>query len=198
MEAFFDRLRDFPMAVFAIIAERPTERPYEGVDRLQNHHRFLLDRVEMFMERDHPDELALLVYDNLDPGNAAKFAACLDSYFERGPGKGLKHIVPSALFVDSEFAPGIQVADRFAYAVRMNEEHKLYQQSVIADPYLSTIKRYASLVRSKTRDYELPEVHDGFQSYGISTIGADKLIYETPSKQFQRGASAGEGSVETG
>jgi hypothetical protein len=147
------------------------------------------------MERDHPDDLALLVYDNLDPGSAAKFAASLDSYFERGVGKGLKYIVPSALFVDSEFAPGIQVADRFAYVVRMNEEKKLFQQQVISDPYLSTIKRYATLVRSKTKNYELADVHDGFQCFGISTVGADKLSYEGPSKRVQRTSATGDRPV---
>ena len=138
------------------------------------------------MEREHPDDLALLVYDNLDPGTAAKFAASLDGFFERGGGKGFTHLVPSALFSDSEFTPGIQVADRFAYVIRLNEENSLYQQQVIADPYLSTIKRYASIVRNKTRNYELPEVESGFLCYGISTITADKFIYEKPTPRFER------------
>lgn len=98
----------------------------------------------------------------------------------RGGGKNFPYVVPSALFSDSEFTPGIQVADRFAYVVRLNEEEGLYQQNVISDPYFSTIKRYASIVRSKTRNYELPDVHAGFLCYGISTIGADKFIYERP------------------
>lgn len=93
------------------------------------------------MEREHPDDLALLIYDSLDPGNAGKFAASLDTYMERGGGRNLKRVVPSALFCDSEFTPGIQVADRFAYVVRINEEKELYKQQVIGDPYLSTIKR---------------------------------------------------------
>jgi hypothetical protein len=82
--------------------------------------------------------------------------------------------------------PGIQVADQFAYVVRINEDKALYQQQVVSDPYLSTIKRYAALVRSKTKNYELADVEDGFQSYGITTISADKFPYEAPSRRFQR------------
>lgn len=144
------------------------------------------------MEREHPDDLALLVYDNLDPGSAANFAASLDNFFERGGGKSLTHIVPSALFSDSEFTPGIQVADRSAYAVRINEEKVLFQQAVVSDPYLSTMKRYAALIRNKTRNYELPEKEAGFTSYGISTISAEKLNYDGPHGQrFTRGAARG-------
>ena len=196
-EAFFDRLRDFPLTVFAVVAERPEKEPYEGPDNLQAHHRFLLDRIELFMEREHPNDLALLVYDDLDPGNATKFAQSLDGFMERGPGKGMKHIVPSALFANSEFAPGIQIADRFAYVVRINEEELLYQSPVHADPYFSTIKRFASIVRQKTKNYELPEVEPGFMSYGISTISADKFQYGAPDRAGRaqpvktNGASAG-------
>ncbi len=74
------------------------------------------------------------------------------------------------------------MADRSAYAVRINEEKLLYQQSVILDPYLSTVKRYAGIIRSKTRNYERPEIQAGFTSYGISTISADKLIYDAPQR----------------
>jgi hypothetical protein len=181
-EAFFDRLRDFPFTIFAVVTERPTRQPYEGPDLLQTHHRWLLERVNAYMEREHPDDLALLVYDNLDPGSAANFASSLDNFFERGGGKALTRIVPSALFSDSEFTPGIQVADRSAYVIRLNEENLLYQQPVVSDPYLSTMKRYAGVIKNKTRNYELPEVEEGFTSYGITTMSADKLTYDAPAR----------------
>lgn len=190
-EAFFDRLRDFPLTTFAMVCERPTQTPYEGPEVLQAHQRYLLDRVDLFMEREHPDDLALLIYDNIDPGSARNFAASLDNYMERGGGQKLKRIVPSALFSDSEFTPGIQVADRFAYVVRINEEKALYQQQVVSDPYMSTIKRYAALVRTKTKNYELPEVDEGFMSYGISTMSADKFTYEAPPQRSPRGGRRG-------
>lgn len=180
-ESFFDRLRDFPLTIFAVVCERPTRAPYEGPDVLQAHQRYLLERVNTFMEREHPDDLALLIYDNIDPGSARNFASSLDAYMERGAGHRLKYVLPSALFSDSEFTPGIQVADRFAYVVRINEEKKLYQQQVISDPYMSTIKRYAAIVRAKTKNYELPDIEDGFTSWGISTMSADKLTYDGPT-----------------
>jgi len=69
---------------------------------------FLLERIDLFMEREHPDDLALLIYDSLDPGNAGKFAASLDTYMERGGGRNLKRVVPSALFATRSSRPAFR------------------------------------------------------------------------------------------
>ncbi len=48
-EAFFDRLRDYPLTVFAVVAERPEQAPYEGTRgrTASKRIRYLLDRIEL-------------------------------------------------------------------------------------------------------------------------------------------------------
>ena len=94
--------------------------------------------------------------------------------------------MPSVLFSDSEFAAGLQVADRFAYVLRLNEQEELYRKSTLSDPYFSTIKRYAGMVWSKNQDYDLPDVAEGFICCGISTITAEKFDYGPPSEWSSR------------
>jgi hypothetical protein len=89
----------------------------------------------------------------------------------------MQHIVPSPLFVDSALTPGIQIADMSAYVLRIAYERNLLQDRAIADPYLSTIKRFANVVRDKTVNY--PK-EDGGTWYGITVISASRFMYEPP------------------
>jgi hypothetical protein len=177
-ETVFDRLRDFDLTTFAIVMERPTQMPYEGPAFLQTQHRWLLERIERFMDREHPRFHAVPVFDGQDPNSNKKFADCFTAFMARTTaGKAMHHIVPSPLFVDSSLTPGIQIADLFAYVTRLNYEHGLYQTGSLADPYFSTIKRYANVVRQKTINYERD---DGTYWYGIATMDSTKFIYGPP------------------
>jgi len=65
-EGFFEMVNDFNMTVFAMVMERPDKAPYEGPELLQCHHRYLFNRVERFMAEEHPNHMALPIYDALD------------------------------------------------------------------------------------------------------------------------------------
>ena len=118
-EGFFEIVNDADVTVFAMVMERPSKAPYEGPELLQCHHRYLLDRIERFMSEEHPNSMALPIYDALDPTQTRIFAASFNSFMSRSnPGRAMQHVVPSPLFVDSALTPGIQIADRFAYALR--------------------------------------------------------------------------------
>ncbi|MBA3432909.1 MAG: hypothetical protein H0U08_02320 [Actinobacteria bacterium] len=80
--------------------------------------------------------------------------------------------------MDSGLTPGIQIADRFAYVLRLYEENQLQRQRIIGDAYLATINRYAKIVWSKTKNYDRG---DGFTIHGISRIAATKFDYELPA-----------------
>jgi len=178
-EGFFDMVNDAEVTVFAMVMERPDKPPYEGPELLQCHHRWLFDRIERFMAEEHPSHMALPIYDALDPGSTRIFAASFNSFMSKSnAGRAMQHIVPSPLFVDSALTPGIQIADRFAYVLRLHEENQLQRQGIIGDAYLATIKRYARIVWSKTREYDRG---DGFIIHGISRIAAAKFDYELPA-----------------
>lgn len=178
-EGFFEMLNDVDLTVFAMVMERPDRAPYEGPELLQCQHRYLLDRIERFMAEEHPNHMALPIYDNLDPTQTRIFAASFNSFMSKSnAGRAMQHIVPSPLFVDSALTPGIQVADRFAYVLRLYEENQLQRQGIVGDAYLATIKRYAKVVWPKTKNYDRG---DGFIIHGISRIAASKFDYELPA-----------------
>jgi hypothetical protein len=178
-EGFFEMVNDMDMAVFAMVMERPDRAPYEGPELLQCHHRYLLNRIERFMAEEHPNHMALPIYDALDPGSTRMFAAGFNSFMSKSnAGRAMQHLVPSPLFVDSGLTPGIQIADRFAYVLRLYEENQLQRERIIGDPYLATINRYAKIVWSKTKNYDRG---DGFTIHGISRIAATKFDYELPA-----------------
>jgi Protein of unknown function (DUF3800) len=175
VDSVFELLRDFDLSVFAIVMERPDKELYEGPEFLQTHFRWLFERVDRFMEREHPNHWAIPIFDGQDPGSNKKFSRCFEAFMARSDaGRAMRHIVPSPLFVDSAITPGIQVADLFAYAIRENYENSLFE-GVTSDPYFSALKRYANIVRSKTMNYES---ETGYVWYGISTMDAGKFVYE--------------------
>ncbi|MGH2453528.1 MAG: DUF3800 domain-containing protein, partial [bacterium] len=177
-EQLFEMLRDFPLTIFGIVMERPAHVLYSAPGFLQTQYRWLLERIERFMERDHPDDFAIPIFDGQDPSSNHIFSDSFTGYMVRTEGgRALKQIVPSPLFVDSSLTPGIQVADVCAYVTRLNHEENLYQREIVGDPYLSAIKRYAAVVRQKTINFERD---DGLNIYGIGTMDPRKFVYVGP------------------
>lgn len=186
-ESLFEMLRDFPLTIFGIVMERPTQVLYSGPDFLQTQYRWLLERIERFVEREHPEHFAIPIFDGQDPSSNHIFSDGFTGYMVKTEGgHAMRHIVPSPLFVDSSLTPGIQIADVCAYVTRLNYEEGLYQRDV-GDPYLSAIKRYAAVVRQKTINYER---EDGLTIYGIGTMDPRKFVYA------KAGAEPGEAEPE--
>ncbi|MGH8907413.1 MAG: DUF3800 domain-containing protein [Egibacteraceae bacterium] len=90
-------------------------------------------------------------------------------------GRSMSYILPSPLFADSSLTPGLQIADLFAYALRVNYENNLRLQRNLMDPYLSCMARYGRIIHEKTINYSRAE---GGSWYGIGTMSADKFIYD--------------------
>lgn len=177
-ESMFDYLREFELAVFAIVMERPDRMPYEGPGVIQTQYKWLFERIESFMEEKYPEYMAIPVFDNLDPGSTRKLADRFTRFMVRSDaGRAMRQIVPTPLFVDSAVTHGIQIADWFAYVIRIHEEHELHKQTTISDPYLATINRFAKIVQSKTVNFD----EGDFTRYGICTMDADKFIYKKPA-----------------
>ena len=179
VDSLFEYLRDFDLHVFGITMERPSKMPWEGVETLSAQYRWLLERIERFMENEHPAHFAIPVFDTRDPGTNLRLSESFTGFMARNTqGRSMRHLMPSPLFADSALTPGIQIADLFAYTIRLNEEHKLYQMRDIKDAYLSAIRRYANIVKSKTINYE---DEDGVMQYGLRSMDATKFDYEPPS-----------------
>ncbi len=52
----------------------------------------------------------------------------------------------------------------------------------MSNPYLATIKRFATVVREKTINYAKD---DGGTWFGIATVSAARFTYEAPSSQAE-------------
>jgi hypothetical protein len=186
VESLFEFLRELDLSVFAIVMDRPTQVPWVGTETLSTQYRWLLERVERHMENTYPNYFAVPVFDNRAPSQDRMFSQSYTGYMALNQyGKSMTHIMPSPLFADSALTPGIQVADLFAYALRMNEEQELFKTAQ-KDPYFSALRRYANIVKSKTVDYE---DEDGTMQWGIRHMDASKFDYEPPSRKSQSEAA---------
>lgn len=178
-EALFELIADSDLTIFAIVMERPPRLPYDGPDYLQPQFRWLLERVERFMENDHPNDFAIPIFDGQDPTSNRRFADCFTGFMAKSTaGKGMQHIVPGPLFVDSSLTPGIQIADLAAYVLRVSYERNLFGDRSVFEPYLAKIKHFAMVTRSKTVDY--PK-EDGGSWRGVTTMDASRFQYDLPA-----------------
>lgn len=178
VDNLFDYLRGFDLTVFGIVMERPDRPPHRAPGFLPTQHRWLVERIQRFMEREHPDSMAVLVFDSQDPQSKRALAEASGNFLARSEaGRAMTQMVPSPLFVGSHLTPGIQIADWFAYATRLNHEHHLYQQ-VPSDAYLSAIRRYARIAYEKVRNYDDA---DGTAWYGLAMMDKSRFEYTEPT-----------------
>jgi hypothetical protein len=180
VETLFEYLRDFPITIFAIVMERPTEKPYRGPEVLQRQYWWLLERVNRCLATDYPGQMAIPIFDGQDPTSNRMLSDSFTSFMARTAiGQAMNRIVPTLLFTDSSLTPGLQIADLCAYVLRVHHEEELFRTRDVTDPHLSAIKRYARIIKEKTVDYEHQRL-DGtpVTDYGIRNMAADKFIYK--------------------
>ena len=175
-DSVMDLIRNLDVTIFAMVMERPDKPIYRRGDRLQTQHRWLLERVDVLIERKETGRMATVVFDGRDPSENVRLDKCFSNFlFRSAEGKAMTRIVPGVLFVDSEITPGIKLADFCAYILRVYYEEGLDRQEPRGDPYLAMIKRYAEIIRQKTFDWEND---DGRKSWGIRTMGKEHFVYE--------------------
>jgi hypothetical protein len=162
VESFFDLLRYIEFTVFAIIMEKPAS-PLDKVQEgyLPNQYRYLLQRVNLYMENDRPThEMAILVFDGQGPGGAPwGLAASISAYlFRHAEGQTWRRILDTPLFVDSKVTPGILIADMLASTLRLHAENELTDSSCGGDMFLSALQRFCRIIKEKTLDLELGDI----------------------------------------
>ena len=174
-DSVMDLIRNLDVTIFAMVMERPDKPIYRGDDRLQNQHRWILERVDALIERKEAGRMATLVFDGRDASENVRLDKCFCNFlFRSSEGRAMTRIVPGVLFVDSEITPGIKLADFCAYILRIYYERGLDRQDPRGDPYHATIKRYAEIIRQKTFDWE----DDSGKYWGIRTMGKEHFYYK--------------------
>ena len=150
VEAFFEMCRNFPFTLFAIVMERPLTPPPTDRDILPMPFRYILYRVNRFVETEQPDDLAVLLFDG-DGSQYNRLSGRFSNWLYKSlRGRSLRTLAESPFFVDSQFTPGIQVADMAAGVIRIFQENNLHIRIPSGDPFLSAIARYYRILEQKT------------------------------------------------
>ena len=155
VEEFFSALLNLPVIIFAIVVERPTERPQGNETFLPLYFQYLVERVHLLAEE--RDEMATILFD----GNGENFGGLslrFNSFLYRSPqGQLYTKVTDAPFFVDSKITAGIQIADMVASVIRQYQQHELYRQMPVGDEFLLAIRRYYRIIEQKTMDQLSPE-----------------------------------------
>lgn len=157
VESVFDLVRNTDLVLFAIIMERPSTKPLIPEGTLPNQYRFLLQRINAFMEQSaKPNDMAILIFDGQGTaGIPGGLGPGISRYlFRHREGQSWSRILDTPLFVDSKITPGIQLADVMASCIRQYEENELFRVNPGTDLFLCALQRYYRIAESKTRDLE--------------------------------------------
>ncbi len=144
--ALFERIE---LTAFAVVMQRPAQKPNIRPDWLPYQHIFLLQRVNALAKK--RGEQATLIYDGQGMNvQGRNLAVCISNYIFRVamPRGQLGHVVDTAFFVDSKVTPGIQVADLAAGALRLREQHRHDRND---DAFAAAVRRCAAVVAKSTR-----------------------------------------------
>ncbi|GMV89245.1 MAG: hypothetical protein AMXMBFR81_21760 [Chthonomonas sp.] len=119
VEELLDQVQSLDGVVFGVLSEP------EHVDQIQKPGQFLpiqlralMERVELWMRESHPQGYANLVLDAINDRTSRELNTCTSDYlFRSKDGRGMRHIVPTLFWVDSDSTPGSQVADIMAHVL---------------------------------------------------------------------------------
>ena len=103
--------------VFGVLSNGFTHEELHGAENyLPVHHQRLLERVDLWMREQYPDEAAIIVPDTvhhqIDWQLSKRIAHFL---FRSNEGQRMRHLVPNPFWVDSSSTPGSQLADIIAH-----------------------------------------------------------------------------------
>lgn len=170
LEEVFERIRNLPITIFAVVMEKPTVEVSRDDSRLPRQYRYILQRVNALLS-DQPGNCVVLVDGDGSQygGLSEKFERYLNRFHE---GQSMTKVVDTPYFVDSRYTMGIQLADIVAGVVRQYHEQDL-SRGLPSDPYLRTVARYYRTIESKMQDLTSP---DGFSLPGVYFM-AERLHY---------------------
>jgi uncharacterized protein DUF3800 len=119
VEIYFEQLEELSVPVISVLIDKRLLRP--PVDAAWLHAKaweLLCERIEMFMNFEHPRHNAIMVADDLGKQQNCALAMRHARFLEQATtaGRRLNHIVEMPLFVRSELSEGVQLADLCGYS----------------------------------------------------------------------------------
>jgi hypothetical protein len=119
VDIYFDQLDELNAPVISVVIDKRLLRP--PVDSGWLHAKaweLLCERVELFMNREHPKHKAIMVADDMGKQQNCSLAMKHARFLEHATSarRRLNHIVEMPLFVRSELSEGVQLADLCGYS----------------------------------------------------------------------------------
>jgi len=177
VESVFDVIQKTKeIAVFGVTGERPTLPPRTPPGLLPLHYLFLLQRIYRHAVELGEETMAVVVFDEKDPDVDAKLSHAFAHFLFSVPeGQAMKNVLETAFFVSSKITFGVQLADLAASCLRQSLGLSIDGQfgGFTPDPFISAIRRFDAILRSKTTDFNDP------------VRGSLPGIYRMPAKYFQ-------------
>ena len=156
--------------IFAVIMHRPPFVPYYPEKHLPREYTLLLQRINLLMELEYPEQMATLIFDEKDlKGDMKRAFAFSQFFFTTTEGRNYRKILDTPLFVASQTCPGLQVADIFAGAIRLFKEGN-FDKKKTTDPFELSVIRYYEIAERKKVDLTNPktgQIYYGFYEMGL-------------------------------
>lgn len=162
VECLFELAVNFPVESCFVVMQKPEVPVRTEDDHLATHVRNLLKHINVYMENEHPDRKAIVVFDGQDPGSDMIRATAIANFlFRHERGRTWQHLVEAPMFVDSRTQPGVQIADLFVSCVRQYHECK-DGHAARSQEYERAIGRLYRAISSTVHEFEDGE----FTSFG--------------------------------
>lgn len=120
VDLYYKQLPYHSMRIFSVVIDKRHLRSFMTEEMLHRKaYELLIERVEWFIKKEHPRHRSLMVVDNTSR-QMNRSLAMKHSYFQRegtSSGSRIGHIVELPMFVESNLANGVQLADLCAYNV---------------------------------------------------------------------------------
>ncbi|MGQ9780429.1 MAG: DUF3800 domain-containing protein, partial [Bacillota bacterium] len=137
---YFKQLAHHHMVVFSVVIDKRHLHGYMDSDKL---HRkaweLLLERIQGFLQQEHPKHNGVLVVDDISPQANRKLALKHAYILREGTscGRRLTRIIEMPLFVCSGLSNGVQLADLVSYNI-----YRAFREEDIDYPYFRRILPY--------------------------------------------------------
>jgi hypothetical protein len=161
-EGLMERLRAHDAKLFAAIIPRVAQPERSPIEYLRKDHVFLFERFFYFLES--VQETGLLVMDASDKMGDRDFVRRMERYFmQTTTGRQrTSWIVPTPLFVDSDMAYGVQVADLCIYCLNWG-----YRQERMTEPTRKEIEPFVWLLEKIIWHGEGYRAQEVFKTHGV-------------------------------
>jgi|GEM_PF-350789 len=172
VEQVVDLAVGIPVVSLFIVMHRPKSPIQRDQAQLPLHIRFLLERIEGYMNNERGDRKAIVMFDSQDHTTDRRISTAITNFlFRHAEGRAWTHILETPCFADSSITPGTQIADYFVSIIRQYYEITEGEQQAGA-AYARSIERLHGVIERTVYTYS---TYSGEKRWGEYRLPPDAL-----------------------